>query len=154
MRGMERERGEGDIVVRRAAVTVKDRQERQYKYLTLRYSSFISFPTPSSISLKAVTHAMADDQKHTPRPSAEGPEPGHHVEMMVRTPTQKALEHIEDEELKDHEHLPAPNQIIEDLGIPNWRELEKKVVRRLDMTLMPCLWVLYLFNYLDRASIA
>ncbi|KAI7552030.1 MFS general substrate transporter [Hortaea werneckii] len=97
---------------------------------------------------------MADDQKHTPRPSAEGAEPGHHVEMMVRTPTQKALEHIEDEELKDHEHLPAPDQIIEDLGIPNWRELEKKVVRRLDMTLMPCLWVLYLFNYLDRASIA
>ncbi|KAI7285559.1 MFS general substrate transporter [Hortaea werneckii] len=97
---------------------------------------------------------MADDQKHTPRPSAEGAEPGHHVEMMVRTPTQKALGHIEDEELKDHEHLPAPDQVIEDLGIPNWRELEKKVVRRLDMTLMPCLWVLYFFNYRDRASIA
>lgn len=97
---------------------------------------------------------MAVEQKHTPRPSAEGAEPGHHVEMMVRTPTQKALGHIEDEELKDHEHLPAPDQVIEDLGIPNWRELEKKVVRRLDMTLMPCLWVLYFFNYLDRASIA
>ncbi|KAI7090315.1 MFS general substrate transporter [Hortaea werneckii] len=97
---------------------------------------------------------MADDQKHTPRPSAEGAEPGHHVEMMVRTPTQKALGHIEDEELKDHDHLPAPHQVIEDLGIPNWRELEKKVVRRLDLTLMPCLWVLYFFNYLDRASIA
>lgn len=51
--------------------------------------------------------------------------------------------------------LPAdPEEQIEALGIPNWRELEKKVVRRLDMTLMPCLWILYLFNYLDRASIA
>lgn len=103
---------------------------------------------------KAVVGTMAESHKHTPRPSAEGAEPGHHVEMMVRTPTQKAIEHVEDDELKTHDHLPHADQIIEDLGIPNWRELEKKVVRRLDMTLMPCLWVLYLFNYLDRASIA
>ncbi|KAM0277432.1 hypothetical protein ACHAQH_005796 [Verticillium albo-atrum] len=50
--------------------------------------------------------------------------------------------------------LPSNEAPIEALGIPNWRELEKKIVKRLDMTLMPCLWVLYLFNYLDRASIA
>ncbi|KAL0942079.1 major facilitator superfamily transporter [Colletotrichum truncatum] len=52
------------------------------------------------------------------------------------------------------ELLPSPEEQIDALGIPNWRELEKQVVKRLDMTLMPCLWVLYLFNYLDRASIA
>lgn len=52
------------------------------------------------------------------------------------------------------EVLPSPEEQIDALGIPNWRELEKQVVKRLDMTLMPCLWVLYLFNYLDRASIA
>ncbi|KAL2872972.1 hypothetical protein SGCOL_011896 [Colletotrichum sp. CLE4] len=50
--------------------------------------------------------------------------------------------------------LPTPEEQIEALGIANWRDLEKQVVKRLDMTLMPCLWVLYLFNYLDRASIA
>lgn len=69
-------------------------------------------------------------------------------------------------------YLPSPEERIEALGIPNWRELEKKLVRRLDMTLMPCtyptllicttrqaadiskgLWVLYFFNYMDRASI-
>ncbi|GKT50998.1 putative transporter [Colletotrichum spaethianum] len=50
--------------------------------------------------------------------------------------------------------LPTPEEQIDALGIPNWRELEKKVVKRLDITLLPCLWVLYLFNYLDRASIA
>ena len=35
-----------------------------------------------------------------------------------------------------------------------WRKLEKKIVRRLDMTLMPVVWVLYLFNYLDRNNIS
>lgn len=50
--------------------------------------------------------------------------------------------------------LPNAEEQIEALGIPNWRDLEKQVVKRLDMTLMPCLWALYLFNYLDRASIA
>jgi hypothetical protein len=59
---------------------------------------------------------------------------------------------VESDTLKP-DHLPSPEETIEALGIPNWRELEKQVVKRLDMTLMPCLWVLYLFNYLDRASI-
>ncbi len=52
------------------------------------------------------------------------------------------------------EDLPSREAPLEALGIPNWRELEKKIVHRLDSTLMPCLIVLYLFNYLDRASIA
>ncbi|KAH8729122.1 major facilitator superfamily domain-containing protein [Phaeosphaeriaceae sp. PMI808] len=61
---------------------------------------------------------------------------------------------VEADGLKAGEFLPRPEETIEALGIPNWKEVEKKVVKRLDMTLMPCLWVLYLFNYLDRASIA
>ena len=61
----------------------------------------------------------------------------------------------QDEENNFKREEPAkPEEQIDALGIPNWRDLEKKVVWRLDMTLMPCLWVLYLFNYLDRASIA
>jgi len=55
---------------------------------------------------------------------------------------------------KQADFIPSPEDQIDALGIPEWRTLEKKLVRRLDMTLMPCLWVLYLFNYLDRASIA
>jgi hypothetical protein len=35
-------------------------------------------------------------------------------------------------------------------GIPDWRNLEKKLVRRLDLTLVPMLWILYVTNYLDR----
>jgi hypothetical protein len=35
-----------------------------------------------------------------------------------------------------------------------WREKEKALVRRLDMTFMPLLWILYFHNYLDRNNIA
>lgn len=34
------------------------------------------------------------------------------------------------------------------------RNVERRVVRKLDMTLMPMVWVLFLFNYLDRNNIA
>lgn len=35
-----------------------------------------------------------------------------------------------------------------------WLAAEKRLVRKLDMTLIPIVWVLYLFNYLDRNNIA
>lgn len=66
---------------------------------------------------------------------------------------EKELASVEEGYLKNEGRLPSPEEQIDALGIPNWRELEKKIVRRLDMTLMPCVWCLYFFNYLDRASI-
>lgn len=36
----------------------------------------------------------------------------------------------------------------------HWHAVSKRIVRKLDMTLMPIIWLLYLFNYLDRNSIA
>lgn len=70
------------------------------------------------------------------------------VDRDTKPSADEALEH------KQAQLLPTPEEQIEALGIRNWRELEKQIVRRLDMTLMPSLIVLYLFNYLDRASIA
>lgn len=35
-----------------------------------------------------------------------------------------------------------------------WRAAERKIVRKLDLTLMPMVWILYMFNYLDRNNIA
>lgn len=32
--------------------------------------------------------------------------------------------------------------------------IERRLVRKLDMTVMPMVWSLYLFNYLDRNNIA
>lgn len=52
------------------------------------------------------------------------------------------------------EDLPSAREVIEALGIPDWEKLEKKAIRRLDMTLMPAFLLLYLFNYLDRAALA
>ena len=37
---------------------------------------------------------------------------------------------------------------------PEWRAAERRLVRKLDMTLLPMAWVLYMFNYLDRNGIA
>jgi hypothetical protein len=45
----------------------------------------------------------------------------------------------------------AASEVMTD---PEWRNTEKRLVRKLDMTLMPMVWVLYLFNYLDRNNIS
>lgn len=43
---------------------------------------------------------------------------------------------------------------IAELGLHDWRATEKQLVRRLDMSLMPTIWLLYFNNYLDRTNIA
>jgi hypothetical protein len=43
---------------------------------------------------------------------------------------------------------------IAELNLENWQATEKALVRRLDLTLLPTLWILYLNNYLDRTNIA
>jgi len=96
------------------------------------------------------------DNKFTPS-HVEGD--GNHIRMSAETPGQNLKDKSEalvDAEALDKQadFIPSPEDQIDALGIPEWRTLEKKIVRRLDMTLMPCLWTLYLFNYLDRASIA
>ncbi|EJT71142.1 hypothetical protein GGTG_10402 [Gaeumannomyces tritici R3-111a-1] len=45
-------------------------------------------------------------------------------------------------------------QPIADLNLPDWQETERKLVRVLDWTLLPTVWILYLNNYLDRTNIA
>lgn len=43
---------------------------------------------------------------------------------------------------------------IEALNLEDWRATEKKLVRMLDWTLLPTLWILYLNNYLDRTNVS
>lgn len=67
------------------------------------------------------------------------------IRMSAETPGQNLKDKTEalvDAEAlnKQADFIPSPEDQIDALGIPNWRELEKKIVRRLDMTLMPCLW--------------
>lgn len=57
-------------------------------------------------------------------------------------------EHVEDKPSE------APLDPIAMLNDPNFAAKEKALVRRLDMTFIPCLWILYFHNYLDRNNIA
>lgn len=88
-----------------------------------------------------------------PAQSGDGTAPVDEKDAETASHIEKDLAIVEDGFMKHEGRLPSPEERIDALGIPNWRELEKKIVRRLDMTLMPCLWVLYFFNYMDRASI-
>lgn len=49
---------------------------------------------------------------------------------------------------------PAEVDPMEALGDPDWRAKDRQLVRRLDCTFMPVLWILYFHNYLDRNNIA
>jgi hypothetical protein len=67
------------------------------------------------------------------------------------------------ENASGHEHLETMPDISTEKGelaqeelleTPEWKAREKKLVRKLDMTLLPVVWILYLFNYLDRNNIS
>ncbi|KAM0724015.1 hypothetical protein Q7P37_001006 [Cladosporium fusiforme] len=82
------------------------------------------------------------------------------IETTDSHPDEKAISNDPSEPSPEHapkytsaDELPSSDEIVDRLGIPNWKQLEKTLVRRLDMTFMPVLWVLYVINYLDRASL-
>ena len=75
--------------------------------------------------------------------------------------TEKTLGHMATEKPLAHTADRAANAetevLISDNGPardPEWRAAERRLVRKLDMTLLPMAWVLYMFNYLDRNGIA
>jgi hypothetical protein len=43
---------------------------------------------------------------------------------------------------------------VKALGIPDWQAKEKRIFKVLDMTMLPQLWTLYMFNFLNRTNIA
>jgi len=93
-------------------------------------------------------------EQHAPGAQQDGDVTPNPVELNPQEKGDSPIEHAEEALKQDAaEHLPRRQEMLEQLGIPNWQEVEKKVVRRLDMTLLPTLWILYVFNYLDRASL-
>ncbi|KAJ0156131.1 putative transporter [Colletotrichum tanaceti] len=48
--------------------------------------------------------------------------------------------------------LNTPDEVA--MAHPEWQAAEKRLVKKLDMTLMPVIWTLYMFNYLDRNNLA
>lgn len=60
-----------------------------------------------------------------------------------------------EERLEDaKQHVDAEKVGHAELVSPECKKIEKSLVRKLDMTLIPVVWVLYMFNYLDRNNIA
>jgi hypothetical protein len=69
-----------------------------------------------------------------------------------------------DDSSEGHQHLEKSRSVddpekttlpTDDLTAdPAWRATEKRLVRKLDMTMLPVVWLLYMFNYLDRNNIA
>ncbi|KAF6814165.1 major facilitator superfamily transporter [Colletotrichum sojae] len=51
---------------------------------------------------------------------------------------------------------PRPSNTPEEVAMahPEWQATEKSLVRKLDMTVLPVVWILYMFNYLDRNNLA
>lgn len=48
---------------------------------------------------------------------------------------------------------PAPTEHVEVDGGLTWtEEEEKKLVRKIDMFLLPCIWIMYLLSYMDRTK--
>jgi hypothetical protein len=64
------------------------------------------------------------------------------------------LEHVQTNVTMNNDKDTKKSESIESLGIPDWEAKQKKLVRTLDMTLLPQLWILYMFNYLNRTNIA
>lgn len=59
-----------------------------------------------------------------------------------------------DEKAGISEHIEDPTiDPIAALNDPDFAAKEKALVRRLDMTFIPCLWILYFHNYLDRSVV-
>ena len=65
-------------------------------------------------------------------------------------------EHMPATDVHDEKRTEFASDInhVAQLGFANTAELEKKVVRRLDTWMLPQLWILYMFNYLNRTNIA
>lgn len=62
------------------------------------------------------------------------------------------------EEKKSFDHMEKVASTGEDIEPQSrsaeWHTASRSLTRKLDMTLMPTVWILYVFNYLDRNNIA
>jgi len=135
---------------------------KSYKYPVFLPSNIANFRPPvilqssgTHLIMAAVNH---DTKKHNPSDKDDSS-----VEAGMPTGEKIGADHVERLETVDVSTVTAgvkASQVYEnmapiaELGLPDWRATEKQLVRRLDMSLMPTIWLLYFNNYLDRTNIA
>ena len=65
------------------------------------------------------------------------------------------MDHLGQAEKADVSHfdnVSADPKVLEAEYVPNTPE-ERRLVRKMDLHLLPALWTMYVFNYLDRTNI-
>lgn len=75
------------------------------------------------------------------------------VSADKQNPMLTSVAHVDHSERMMH-HEKGVAMADSDVIDEEYRARDKKLVRKLDMTLMPIIFILYLFNYLDRNNIA
>lgn len=65
-----------------------------------------------------------------------------------------SLDKVSSVKMKEDRAQQADNELQQELRnyVPHTTE-EKKLVRKIDMFLMPMLWIMYILNYVDRTNI-
>lgn len=101
-------------------------------------------PSPSVLPPKALFSGTMAEIKAT-----SGADSGHEKEENVGAP----LNQVPSISKAETGHIADINHVAR-LGMENTSELEKRIVRKLDIWMLPQLWILYMFNYLNRNNIA
>lgn len=135
---------------------------KTYKYSVFLLSSTASFRSLATLLSAGTNLIMAavnpETKEHHPSDKDDSS-----VEAGIPTGEKIGVEHVEKLETAETSAVTAgvkASQLYENmapiakLGLPDWRATEKQLVRRLDMSLMPTIWLLYFNNYLDRTNIA
>lgn len=119
-----------------------------HRQILLRTSYSVTAPVPqllhllfSSTSYKVQSHTTMTSEKHTPPTDLADPDDHMSVHVKTGDDADSPVTHDPESSFGHHES-------------PEWKAAERKIVRKLDMTLLPMVWVLYMFNYLDRNNIA
>ena len=78
-----------------------------------------------------------------------------HLSNMSPEKTDDSFSHPDTMTVEDMDPDKSASKLpVDARDAPEWISREKKLVRKLDLTLLPMVWVLYMFNYLDRNNIA
>lgn len=71
---------------------------------------------------------------------------------IMNSPGDRISSDVQDKVFEmEHIERKGPPQPVQD---EEWLMAEKSLTRKLDLTLVPIVWLLYMFNYLDRNNIA
>jgi hypothetical protein len=76
------------------------------------------------------------------------------ADKVTHPDTKSLSDHVEHDGQDTTKEFNDSNGLAVDHTSDEYKAIEKRIIQKLDFTLVPILWLLYLFNYLDRNNIA